>query len=199
MLALFVSRLTFLSILVALFPLVKNVLYFLNFDHFLEECNGNILVNKNHTFVHYPCFYLELWLEYNNGVVYDTRRFLDIFCTITIIFTALYVITSGIAIYGIVNDKTCTFIPWISANVTISLFMSLLLSTELYLHVDGKFHPSSYFFITLFSTFYVTFNWIVGVILIIKIQRYPKQADNESSQITYVELQNLINEDFAEY
>ena len=194
MFALFISRLTVLSILVALFPLVSSILYFLNSDNFLEECTLNIFVTKNHALLHYPCFYLELWLEYNNGNVYDTKRFLDIFCTITMIFTTVYVITSGVAVYGVVKEKSLAVIPWISANITLSVLMIMILSAELYLHLGVNFYPSEYFLITVFTVFYVTFNWIAGVIIISKFRKYPKRAADECSQFTYFELENINEE-----
>ena len=196
MLALFVSRLTVVSIIVALFPLGKNIQYFLNSTHFLEECTNNIFTNQDHSLLHYPCFYLELWMDYSNEELYDNRKYLDTFCTITIILTTLYMFTSVIAVYGIVNESSLPLAPWITLNILISFFTTLLLAAEIHVLLLGKIsHLSEMFLINLFSSFYTTFNWIVGAILITKINKYPKPGDeDETTQVNYIELQNL-NED----
>lgn len=191
MLALFVSRATVLSLVVALVPLGKNIQYFLNDDdHFLEECTHNIFLNKEHALIQYPCLYLDLWMEYNGGDVYDTKKVLDTFCVITILCITLYILTSLPAVYGMVNEKECTLIPWIIVNGTISIFLLMLMSSEVNVHGEN-FWPSENFLINLFSVFYLTFNWIVGAIIISKIKRYPKRTNDDCSQITYLELQNL--------
>ena len=196
MLALFVSRLTVVSIIVALFPLGKNIQYFLNSTHFLEECTYNIFTNTDHSLLHYPCFYLELWTEYNNEEVYDNKKYLDAFCTTTIILISFYMLTSVIAVYGIVNESFLPLVPWIILNILISFFTTLLLAAELHVLLVGKIpRLSEMFLINIFSAFYTTFNWIVGAILITKIKKYPKPGDeDEGSRVNYFELQNL-NED----
>ena len=196
MLALFVSRLTALSILVVLFPLVRNIVYFTNTDHFLEECTSNIFLNKNNNNVlhNYPCFYLDLWLKYNKGDVYDLNICLKLFLIITTLCSLAYIITSGFGIFGIIREKRWAIIPWISVNIIISTFLVMLLTAEVYVKQVGKFHPSEYFFIISSSLFYVTFNWIVGIIMVLKIKIRLKKRD-ESSQFTYYELQSLYEED----
>ena len=196
MLALFVSRLTVLSLIVILFPVGKNIQYFIDSDHFLEECTHNIHqnnhnINQNHGLLQYPCFYLELWMDYNNGDVYDKYSFLNTFCTITIICISLYIVTSVIAVYGIVYENSMTLLPWIFVNIAISMFLIMMQIAEVYIMRGENYRPTEKFLVNMFSIFYLTFNWIVGSILISKIKRHPKHSDNESAQITYLELQNL--------
>ena len=196
MLALFVSRLAALSILVVLFPLVKNIVDLTNTDHFLEDCTSNIFLNKNNNnvFHNYPCLYLHLWLKHNNGNVYNLNIFLKSFLIFTTICSTAYIITSGFGIYGIIKEKRWAIILWISVNIIISAFLVMLLTAEVCVKQAGKFHPSEYFFIVSCSLFYVTFNWIVGIIIILKINIRLKKRE-ESSQFTYFELQNMHEEE----
>ena len=196
MLAIFVSRLTVLSIVVSLFPLGKNIQYFLHSTHFLEECTHNIFHSQDHSLLQYPCFYLELWMNYIHGEIYDNRIFLDTFCIATIILTSIYILTSLMAIYGIVNENWLALVPWLCVNIIISILIIILMTAELHMmvHNENTFHPSQNFLINIFSVFYMTFNWIVGLIIIGKIKKYPKVGEDECSQITYLELQNLNDE-----
>ena len=193
MLAIFVSRLTVLSIVVSLFPLGKNIQYFLHSTHFLEECTYNIHHDQDHSLLQYPCFYLELWMNYIHGEIYDNRIFLDTFCIATIILTSIYIITSILASYGIVNENWYALVPWILANIVISMIISIMMAAELHMMIinEDDFHLSQNFLINIFSAFYLTFNWIVGLIIIEKIKKYPKVGEDECSRITYIELQNL--------
>ena len=196
MLAIFVSRLTVLSIVVSLFPLGKNIQYFLHSTHFLEECTHNIFHSQDHSLLQYPCFYLELWMNYIHGEIYDNRIFLDTFCIATIILTSIYILTSLMAIYGIVNENWLALVPWLCVNIIISILIIILMTAELHMmaHNEDTFHLSQNFLINIFSVFYMTFNWIVGLIIIGKIKKYPKVGEDECSQITYLELQNLNDE-----
>ena len=196
MLAIFVSRLTVLSIVVSLFPLGKNIQYFLHSTHFLEECTHNIYHDQDHSLLQYPCFYLELWMNYIHGELYDNKIFLDIFCIATVIIISIYILTSVIASYGIVNENWLALVPWICVNIIMSILFAILVAIELHMVVGGlgKVHFSENFLINVFSLFYLTFNWIVGLIIVGKIKKYPKVGEDECSQITYLELQNL-NED----
>ena len=196
MLAIFVSRLTVLSIVVSLFPLGKNIQYFLHSTHFLEECTHNIFHSQDHSLLQYPCFYLELWMNYIHGEIYDNRIFLDTFCIATIILTSIYILTSLMATYGIVNENWMALVPWLCVNIVISILIVTLMTAELHMmvHNEDTFHLSQNFLINIFSVFYMTFNWIVGLIIIGKIKKYPKVGEDECSQITYLELQNLNDE-----
>ena len=59
---------------------------------------------------------------------------------------------------------------------------------------EDEYHLSQNFLINTFSAFYLTFNWILGLIIIGKIKKYPKVGEDECSRITYIELQNLNDE-----
>merc|ERR1712154_491114 len=137
MLAIFVSRLTVLSIVVSLFPLGKNIQYFVNATHFLEECTYNIYHGHDHSLLQYPCFYLELWVKYVDGEIYDNKILLDIFCIITIIVLSIYILTSVICSYGIVNENWLALVPWICVNIIMSILLAILIAIELHMVVEG--------------------------------------------------------------
>ena len=70
------------------------------------------------------------------------------------------------------------------------------MAAELHMMISNEddFSLSQNFLINIFSAFYLTFNWIVGLIIIEKIKKYPKVGEDECSRITYIELQNLNDE-----
>ena len=100
------------------------------------------------------------------------------------------------ATYGIVNENWLALVPWLCVNIVISILILILMAAEVHMMVRTEitFHLSQNFLINIFSVFYLTFNWIVGLIIIGKIKKYPKVGEDECSQITYLELQNLNDE-----
>ena len=135
-------------------------------------------------------------MKYIDGEIYDNKILLDIFCIITIIVLSIYILTSVICSYGIVNENWLALVPWICVNIIMSMLLAILIAIELHMVVEGlgKVHFSENFLINVFSLFYITFNWIVGLIIIGKLKKYPKVGQDECSQITYLELQNLNEE-----
>ena len=121
----FVFRMTVLSMAVMIFIIIENVIYFIQTDHFLEECTSTIYYEEKYL-LHYPCLYLDLWKKYNNGKVYDTRHFLNVFFAISTCLAIGFVVSSLCALISISRHCHRSMIPWNVVNILIVIFLSVL-------------------------------------------------------------------------
>ena len=190
MLTSFVLRMTFLSMAVMIFIVIRNIIYFIQTDHFLEECTSTVY-HKEKQLLHYPCLYLDLWKEYNNGRVYDTRHFLDAFFAVATGLALAYIISCVFAMIGISRCCHLTLIPWIAVNIIIICYLCSLILSEV-LCKPSEHSLSKYFFIASCSLIYFFLNLVVGIILFFETKRKNKKR-NEADQFTYLELHSLHN------
>lgn len=186
----FVFRLTILSITVMIFIIIENVIYFIQTDHFLEECTSTVYYEEKYL-LHYPCLYLDLWKKYNNGKVYDTRHFLNVFFAISTCLAIGFVVSSLCALISISRHCHMSIIPWNVVNILIVIFLSVLIFAEVHLKPPEQY-LSKYFFIALCFLIYCTFNFAFGMIIYFQIKK-KNEKRNECEQFAYMELQTLHN------
>ena len=185
----FIFRLTVLSMAVMVFIIIRNIIYFIQTDHFLEECTSSIYYEEKYV-LHYPCLYLDLWKKYNNDDVYDTRHFLNAFFIISTCLAIGFVVSSSCLLISI--SKYCHFmmIPWNAIHIVIIIFLCLLLFAEVYFNQ----HLSKYFLIALSLLVYCTFNLIWGIIIYFQIKKKNEKSNNDlEPRFEYMELQSFHN------
>ena len=160
-------------------------------DHFLEECTSSIYYEANNIH-HYPCHYLDLWMRYNRGDVYDTSHFLDTFFTASTCLAIAYIFSCFSAIVGLLRSLDIFVIPWIGVNIFIALCLSLLIFAEVHLKTNPDIHLSMYFYIAFVSLIYMVFNAVVGIVLWLQI-RQKKQKQDDFERFTNIELDTFHN------
>ena len=188
-----IFRLTVLSMAVMTFIIIRNVVYFIQTDHFLEECTSSIYYEEKYL-MHYPCLYLDLWKKYNNGNVYDTRHFLDAFFTISTCLAIGFVLSSFCLLFSISKNLPIMLIPWIITNVIIVIFLSLLLVVEV--HFRQHQYLSKYFLIAFTFLIYCTFNLIWGIIVYFQMKKQIEKINDEvcnEGRFEYMELDTFHN------
>ena len=189
-----IFRLTVLSMAVMIFIIIRNVVYFIQTDHFLEECTSSIYYEEKYL-MHYPCLYLNLWKKYNNGNVYDTRHFLNAFFTISTCLAIAFVLSSVCLLISISKTYPLMLIPWIVTNVVIVIFLSFLLLVEVHFRPHQEY-LSKYFLIAFSFMIYCTFNLIWGVIIYFQMKRQMEKSINEicdEGRFEYMELDTFHN------
>ena len=184
----FVFRLTILSMAVMVFIIIENVTYFIQTDHFLEECTSTIYHEEKYL-LHYPCLYLDLWKKYNNGNVYDTRHFLNTFFGISTCLAIGYVVSSLCALISICTNSHLGLIPWNLVNSFIVIFLSILIYAEVDLKPPEQF-LSKYCVIALCFLIYCCFNFVSGLIILVQIKKRNEKR-NKCDQFENLELQSL--------
>ena len=188
----FIFRLTVLSMAVMVFIIIRNIIYFIQTDHFLEECTSSIYHEEKYI-LHYPCLYLDLWKKYNNDDVYDTRHFLNAFFTISTSLAIGFVVSSCCLLISI--SKNCHFmmIPWNVIHILLIIFLCVLLFAEVNFKPQHQY-LSKYFLIALSFLIYCTFNLIWGIMIYFQIKKKNEKSDNDLEQrFEYMELHSFHN------
>ena len=188
-----IFRLTILSMAVMIFIIIRNIVYFIQTDHFLEECTSSIYHEEKYL-MHYPCLYLDLWKKYNNGNVYDTRHFLNVFFAISTCLAMGFIFSSLCLLVSIYKNYPLMLIPWIGTNVVIVIFLSFLLVVEV--HFRQHQHLSKYFFIAFSFIIYSTFNLIWGLTIYFQMKVQIEKSKNEicdEGRFEYMELDTFHN------
>lgn len=188
----FIFRLTILSMAVMIFIIIRNIIYFIQTDHFLEECSSTIYYEEKYL-LHYPCLYLDLWKKYNNGIVYDTRHFLNAFFTVSSILAIGFVFSCVCLLISIAKNCYLSLIPWNIINVINIIFLAFLLIAEACFKPHEQ-HFSKYFFIVLSFLVYCTFNLIWGITTYFQIKKKNEEKLNEfADRFEYMELDTFHN------